>query len=184
MFPYACSLTDSPQLIHKSSDHKDFQWCNGGQRVDGKWWMVNNEWRDWKWKMFHMFARQINDFETHTYAIPETTFLFSSNLLLNIIQEYNSIFFFCIFFLLFFFLRNFIPSFCFWFFFSSNKYEKIKCTPTLAFWYITIQSEAKGHKKSLSSSCKHNKTRVRWCGWTKETANECLVQKGIPKVRV
>ena len=32
--------------------------------------------------------------------------------------------------------------------------------------------EAKRHKKSLSSSCKHNETRVRWCGWTKEIANE------------
>ena len=38
--------------------------------------MVNGEWKDERArndKMLHIFARQINDFETHTYATTETT---------------------------------------------------------------------------------------------------------------
>ena len=135
-----------------------------------------------------MYARQINDFETHTYATRETTFLFSSNLLLNskTIQENNSFFFFLLFFFFFLFQLSFSPFQHFFrsFIFFWTNTTKIKYTPTLAFWYTTKQNRSKGHKKSLSSSCKHNETRVRWCAWTKEMANEWSIQKGIPKVHV
>ena len=124
-----------------------------------------------------MFARQINDFETHTYAIPGTTFLSSSNLLLKIKQENNSLF--GIFLSFYFFFEELIPSFCFWFFF--NKYNKIKCTPTLAFWYIPYKPKRKNIRSHYHRLANINKTRVKWCGWTKETANEWSVQKGFLK---
>jgi hypothetical protein len=51
----------------------------------------------------------------------------------------------------------------------------------LPFSRLPNKSEAKGHKKSLSSSCKHNETMVRWCGWTKEMANEWWLKRGFLK---
>jgi hypothetical protein len=52
--------------------------------------MVNGEWKDERARndKWFTFARQINDFETHTYATTETTSLFSSNLLLKF--KYNT----------------------------------------------------------------------------------------------
>ena len=72
--------------------------------------------------------------------------LFSSNLLLKL-KQYNKItsflwhfFFLFHFFFSFFFLEELYSFFLFLkFFFSLNKYNKIKYTPTLAFWYTTIQ---------------------------------------------
>ena len=68
-----------------------------------------------------MFARQINDFETHTYAIPETTLILLQPFIeIKTIQENNSIF----------------VAFFFSFF---EQIQQNKYTPTLAFWYTTIQ---------------------------------------------
>ena len=124
--------------------------------------------------MFHMFARQINDFETHTYAIPVTTFLFSSNLLLKIIQENNSIFdislsdiFFFLSFLFFFSLRNFIPSFCFFFlsFFEQIQQNKMHPHTCLLVYYHTNQNpKHKNTRSHYHRLANINKTRVRWCG--------------------
>ncbi len=131
------------------------------------------EWKDSKWKMFHMFARQINDFETHTYAIPETTFLFSSNLLLNLKQENNSIFgisfsgIFFSFFSIFFFFEEFIPSFYFWFFFLSffeqlqqNKMHPHTC---LLVYYHTNQNPKHKNTRSLYH-CLANNIKQGWDG--------------------
>ena len=146
MFPYACSLTDSPQLIHKSLDHKGFKGINGGQK--GEWWIVNGEW--WmKGLENEKCFTCLQDKSTTLKLIPMLNpkqLLFSSNLLLKIIQV-NKItlflwyFFFLFLFHIFFFLRNFIPSFYFWIFFFSffEQIQQNKYTPTLAFWYNTKQ---------------------------------------------
>jgi hypothetical protein len=62
-----------------------------------------------------MFARQVNDFETHTYAIPGTTLIFLQRFIENkTIQQNNSIFGISLsFFSIFFFFEEFIPSFYF-----------------------------------------------------------------------
>jgi hypothetical protein len=80
-------------------------------------------------------------------------------------------------------LRNFIPSlyFSFLLFFFFYNYNKNKMLPHTCLLVLLYNSRSKEHKKSLSLSCKHNETRVRWCGWTKEMANEWSVQKGFLK---
>ena len=137
--------------------------------------------------MLHMFARQINDFETRTYAITETTFLFSSNLLLklNTIQAKQITLFLAFFFLSHFFFSKELYSFSLFFFssplFFFYNYNKNKMLPHTCFLVLLYNFRSKEHKKSLSLSCKHNKTRMRWCGWTKEMTNEWSVQKGFLK---
>ena len=118
--------------------------------------------------------------------------LFSSNLLLKLIQENNSIFvvFFFFFFSTFFFLFFFSWGILFllfisdFFFLSLNKYNKINTPPHLPFDINQTKPKHKNIRSHYHRLANINKTRVRWCGWTKEKANECLVQKGIPKVRV
>ena len=94
----------------------------------------------------------------------QNAFLFSSNL----IHKLHSFWIFLLSHFLFFlfFLRNFIPSFCFWFsfFLSLNNNKKIKLLQ-LSFRYNHRIPSIKD-KKSLSKSCKHNVTMVMefWSG--------------------
>ena len=88
-------------------------------------------------------------------------------------------FFFLIFyFFSLFFLRNFIPSFCFWFsfFLSLNNNNKNKQLLQTFSFSTNINSQAFKDKKSLSKSCKHNGDGLLkwwnecvWSGWTKES---------------
>ena len=112
--------------------------------------------------MFHMFARQINDFETHTYAKPETTFLFSSNLLL---KQYKKItlflwhfFFFHIFF--FSFLEELYSFFLFLIFFLSffEQIQQNKMHPPTCLLVHTIHPKHKNirsHYHRLANTIKH-----------------------------
>ena len=110
--------------------------------------------------------------------------LFSSNLLLKIIQE-NTLFleflFLTFFFFSFFFLEELYSFFLFLIFFSLNKYNKINTPPHLPYGIYHTNPKHKNIRSHYHRLANINKTRVRWCGWTKETANECLVQKGILK---
>ena len=123
--------------------------------------MVNGEWRDWKWKMFHMFARQINDFETHTYAIPETTFLFSSNLLLKIIQEITLFLWHFFFHFFFFSWGTLFLLFVFDFFFF-EQLQQNKMHPHTCLLVHTIHPK---HKNTRSHyHCLANKIKRGWDG--------------------
>ena len=136
-----------------------------------------------------MFARQINDFETHTYAKPETTFLFSSNLLLKLKQYKKITLFLWHFFFLFHIFFSwgtifFLFVFDFFFFEQIQQNKMHPHTCLLVYYHTNQNPKHKNTRSHYHRLANINKTRVRWCGWTKETANECLVQKGIPKVRV
>ena len=155
-------------------------------------WMVNGK---WKGKTRNdKCSTCLQDKSTTLKLIPMLNpkqLLFSSNLLLKI-QQNNSIFgislSFLFFFSIFFFFEEFIPSFYFWFFFfffeQIQQNKMIPHTCLLVYYHTNQNPKHKNTRSHYHRLANINKTRVRWCGWTKETANECLVQKGIPKVRV
>ena len=90
-----------------------------------------------------------------TKCFNQIIFLFSSNLIHKLLSFWIFLSFS---FSIFLFLRNFIPSFCFWFsfFLSLNNNNKNKqLLQTFSFSTI-INSQAFKDKKSLSKSCKHN----------------------------
>ena len=105
-----------------------------------------------------MFARQINDFETHTYAIPETTLIFLQPFIENkTIQQNNSIFgislSFLFFFLFYFFFLWGIYSFflfliLFFSFFEQIQQNKMHPHTCLLVYYHTNQNPK--HKNTRS----------------------------------
>ena len=116
--------------------------------------------------MIHMFARQINDFETYTYATTEITSYSPPTFYwnLNTIQENNSIFDIFLSFSFFFFQRNFIPFLYFFFYiFFLNNYNKNNNTPPhLPFGnYYTFpkQKDIRSHYHRLA-----NISKQRWDG--------------------
>ena len=133
-----------------------------------------------------MFARQINDFETYTYATTETTSYSPPTFYwkLNTIQAKQITLFLAFFFLSHFFFSKEPYSFSL-FFFSSPlfffNYNKKKMLPHTCLLVTTIQFPKQRTQEVTIIVLQTHETKVRWCGWTKKTANEWSVQKGFQK---